>query len=447
MIIQRNAIEQLQKWRQNPYRKPLVMQGARQVGKSWLLQYFGKTEFENYVVVNFDGEPELKDFFSKTKDIARIIEFLSLAKGIKIQPQTTLIIFDEIQECNDALNSLKYFCENAPEYVVVCAGSLLGVALNRTGSSFPVGKVEFINLYPLSFSEFLQASSPKLAHYLNSIDKIEPIPELFFSQLLDSYKTYHICGGMPEVVNRFIETHDIQAVETILQSILLAYQADFAKHINSASIPRVHAVWNNLHVQLAKDNKKFQYALIEKSARARDYEIAVNWLHLAGLVYKIYGTETVKLPVFAYKNTAVFKLYLLDIGLLRKLFMLDASTIIKGNSLFTEFKGVLSENFVLNSLIQQFGYEPVFWSSGNQAEIEFLLQEENAIIPVEVKSAASVKSRSLSEYRKTYSPSVSLRYSLKNLTFDDGLLNIPLFMADYSKLLLEIVKKNLQDIG
>lgn len=433
MELQRATINELRAWKNSPYRKPLVLQGARQVGKSWLLKKFGATDFKNFVIVNFDGEREVKDFFSKTKNVRRIVEYLSLAKGVKIEPQTTLIIFDEIQECNDALNALKYFCEDAPEYAVACAGSLLGVALGRSGSSFPVGKVDFMHIYPLSFTEFLRAESPNMASFIDTVTEISPLPELFFSQLTDLYKAYHLCGGMPEAVSRYVETHDVEAVGAVLRHISMAYALDFSKHIEARDIPRVHQVWDNMQEQLAKENKRFQYNLIAPSARAREYEVAVNWLSIAGMVHKVYGTETVKLPIEAYKKSSSFKLYLNDVGLLRQMFRLDAPSIVQGNSLFTEFKGILTENYVLNSLVRQWGHTPLFWSSGNRAELEFLLQEGDHIIPIEAKSGESVKSRSLTEYRKTYQPALAIRFSLKNLHYDSGLLNIPLFLVDKTK--------------
>jgi hypothetical protein len=439
MNIQREAINELLKWKNNPYRKPLVLQGARQVGKSWMLRYFAINYFENYVEINFEREPEIKDFFAKTKDVKRIIQYLQITKSVAIEPTKTLIFFDEIQECNDALNSLKYFQEDASEYFVVCAGSLLGVALKRQGSSFPVGKVDFLTIYPVSFKEYIKAAEPTLSSQLESITAIEEIPELLHSELTDKYRSYHICGGMPEAVSRFIDTGDTKAIDYIINSINTAYTADFSKHIDSSDIPRVRLVWNNLQQQLAKENKKFKFALIEKNARARDYEAAIEWLHLAGLVHKIYATETIKLPINAYRDDSAFKLYLNDVGVLRVLFRLHPSIVTDGDLLFKEFKGILTENFVLLSLIRQFGYEPVYWKSGNQAEIEFVIDFENKIIPIEAKSSESVRSRSLSEYRKKNQPEIAIRYSMKNLRLDDGLLNIPLYMADYTEKLLKIV--------
>lgn len=433
MEIERDILSELVHWKNSPYRKPLVLQGARQVGKSWILEKFGKAMFSNYVRVNFDGEAELKQDFARTKDPKRIIRLLSQITGEEIKPQETLIFWDEIQECNDALNALKYFCEQAPEYAIVCAGSLLGVAMKRNGSSFPVGKVDFMTLYPVSFNEFLRAYHPQQEAFLASISGIEAIPEMFHSQLVDSYKTYLACGGMPEAVSRYLDTKDWEQVEQVIRNILLAYPLDFSKHINNKDIPRVHQVWNNLQDQLAKEDRKFKYGLIQQNARAREYESAIEWLCLSGLVHKVYAVETPKLPISAYKNSSAFKLYLSDVGLLRSKFRLDAVVAMKGDTLFTEFKGALTENYVLQSLVRQFGDEQFYWTSGNQAEIEFLLQVSNQIIPIEAKSAISIKAKSLSEYRKKYQPMIAVRFSLRNMRKDDDLLNIPLYLVDYLK--------------
>ncbi len=431
MEVKRDILEALAVWKNNPYRKPLVMQGARQVGKSWTLEKFGQTCFTNYIRINFEGEAELKADFARTKDPHRLIRILSQVTGVDILPQETLIIWDEIQECNDALNALKYFCEQAPEYAIVCAGSLLGVALKRSGTSFPVGKVDFMTLYPVSFKEFIQVYNPRQADWLASVTAIESFPEIMHSQLIDSYKIYLTCGGMPEAISRYIDTQDWAQVEQVLQNILLAYPLDFSKHIHSKDIPRVHQVWNNLQDQLAREDRKFRYGLIQKNARAREYEGAIEWLRLSGLIHKVHAVETPRLPLSAYKDPAAFKLYLADVGLLRSKFRLHPQTVLRGDVLFTEFKGVLTENYILQSLVRQFGDEQFYWTSGNQAEVEFLLQVSNVLIPIEVKSALSVHAKSLSEYRKKYTPALSIRFSLKNLHRDDDLLNLPLYMADY----------------
>jgi len=434
MDIRRDLLDDLKKWKSSRYRKPLVLQGARQVGKSFILQQFGEQCFENYCYVNFDFEKEHKAEFAKTKNPARLVDYLVSVKGMNISPEKSLIIFDEVQECNDALNALKYFNEQMPEQAIVCAGSLLGVALKRQGASFPVGNVDFLTLYPVSFKEFLALHNEKLFLFLEqyvAANQWNTIPEIIHTQLIESYKIYLCCGGMPEAIVRYLENRDWEEIDIVNNQILTAYTLDFAKHIDNKDIPRLHRLWHNIQDNLAKEDRKFRYSLIEQNARAREYENAVEWLILSGLVHRVYEVQTPRLPVASYKNSSAFKLYLADAGLLRTKFRLDPGTVIKGDQLFVEFKGILTENYALQSLVRQFGSEIFYWTSGNSAEIEFLLQKSNRIIPIEVKSALSVKSRSLSEYRKKYAPELSIRFSLKNVEKNDDLINFPLYMADW----------------
>ncbi len=437
MKIERQIIQQLKEWKERPRRKPLVMQGARQVGKSWAMKQFGSECFKECLYVNFDTQPEIKSEFVRTKEPERLIKRLELIYGVRILPQETLIIFDEIQECNDALNSLKYFYEDAPQYAVICAGSLLGVALGRNGASFPVGKVDFLTLYPVSFEEFLATAYPRLYVVWSQVNEPEPLPEIIHTQLLDCYKIYLALGGMPEAVSLYLDTHDWEQTNRVLADILNAYSLDFSKHINNKDIPRVFQVWGNIQDQLARDNKKFRYADIQSGGRAREYEAAIEWLCLSGLLRRVTMVDTPRLPLSAYKKSSAFKLYLSDVGLLRAKFRLDPSTAILGDRLLTEFKGALSENFVLCSLVRQWGGEQFYWSSGNTAEIEFVLQQKNRIIPIEVKSAAHVAAKSLSEYRKKYAPLLSLRFSARNLRKDDDVLNVPLYLVDKMQMLLQ----------
>lgn len=442
MEIKRDIIDDLKLWKDNPRRKPLVLQGARQVGKSWILKKFGKEFYNDTVYFNFDTMPDLKVEFERTKDPYRLVNAMSMIIGKTINPSTSLIIFDEVQECNDALNSLKYFCEIAPEYNIVCAGSLMGVALNRSGASFPVGKVDFMNLYPVSFKEYLRAINPQLYAVYDSINDIISIPEVIHNQLIDAYKVYLLLGGMPEVVSAYADNKDWYEVGNIQSSILQSYSLDFAKHIDNKDIPRVFQVWGNLQDQLARDDKKFRYTDIKKGARAREYEAAIEWLNLAGLVHRVYAVETPRLPLSAYKKSNSFKLYLNDVGLLCRKFDLDARTVLQGNRLFTEFKGVLSENFVLQSLVRQFGNNQYYWISGNTAEVEFILQYMSNIIPIEVKAEHNIKAKSLSLYRKTYQPTVSVRLSTLNMRKDDDLLNMPLYLVDKIKGFLDNLLSN-----
>jgi hypothetical protein len=439
MEINREISESLFKWRDSKNRKPLILQGARQVGKTWVLKQFGKQYFENVAYFNFDEQPELKQYFEQTKDVKRLLQNLSLIIGKAILAEKTLIIFDEIQECNEALNSLKYFNENAPEYAIVCAGSLLGVALNR-GASFPVGKVDFLTVYPVSFLEFLGAADVQLLDYLNSKNDLEPIPDLFFNQLVDKFKMYFITGGMPEAVVELLENSDVEQTQKVLSNILNAYCLDFSKYTENHLIPKLTHIWNSIPSQLAKENKKFVYQLAKPGARAREYEDALLWLHQAGLVYRIFLSKKPALPLAAYDDLSSFKVYLSDVGLLRRLSALDPIAIREGNRLFVEFKGALTENYILQSLIMQFEETPRYWSSGNQAEIDFLIQYQNEIIPVEVKADNNVNGKSLTLYDKQFQPNCRIRFSLKNLKRDGNLINIPLFMADYTK---KILKNNI----
>jgi len=437
MEIKRTILKKLTAWKHAVDRKPLILQGARQVGKTWLLTHFGAAEFDNVAYFNFEEQPDLKQFFENTKDVPRIVQNLSLVHGQPILPQKTLIIFDEIQECNDALNTLKYFCENAPEYAVASAGSLLGVALPR-GNSFPVGKVDFLHLNPVCFSEFLSAADAKLFDYLESIDRIEPLPDIFFHPLVEKLKMYFICGGMPEAVVALLEKQDTEKTQQVLQNIINAYSLDFSKHAENKEIPKLNYLWSSIPSQLARDNKKFLYQAVKQGARSREYEDALLWLSHAGLVHRIFRISKPGLPLSAYDDLSAFKLYLIDVGLLRRLSYLDPIAIREGNRLFMEFKGALSENFILQHLIANFEGTPRYWTSGSQAEVDFLIQVKNDIIPIEVKSDENIRSKSLSVYNDLYQPPVRIRYSLKNLKKNDSLLNIPLFMVDYTEKLLRL---------
>lgn len=430
MEIRRNLMDKLKAWRDSSRRKPLVLQGVRQVGKSWLLKKFGQECFADVAYVNFDTMPALKEDFRRTKSPALLVKALALTVGHPIVAGRTLIILDEIQECNEALNSLKYFCEDAPEYAVVCAGSLLGVALNRNGASFPVGKVNFLTLRPVSFDEYLAALEPSLYDVYRQLEAPDPVPEVVHMQLVDAYKAYLAIGGMPEAVSAYADTRILDDVVEVQDSVLTSYTLDFAKHIANADIPRVFQVWGSLQDQLAREDRKFRYADISHGARAREYEAAIEWLRLAGLVHRVNATETPRLPLSAYQKSNAFKLYVSDVGLLCRKFHLTAQTVVAGNGIFTEFKGILAENYVLQSLVSQFEGEPCYWTSGNTAEVEFVIQRGDAIVPVEVKAGTSVTAKSLSLYRSKYSPALSVRLSLRNMRRDDDLLNVPLYLVD-----------------
>ena len=438
MEIKREVLTKLVEWKRSKTRKPLIIMGARQVGKTWLLKKFGNSYFDSVAYFNFDRQPELKQFFDNTKDPNRIIQNLSLVLGKPIIPGQTLIIFDEIQECNQALNSLKYFNEESPEYSIACAGSLLGVAMSR-GASFPVGNVDFIRINPVTFTEFLNATDEKLGNYVNSIKSIEPLPDIFYSNLIEKFKMYYLSGGMPEAIVALLEAKDITLTQNVLMNIINAYTLDFSKHADNKDIPKIGYIWESIPSQLARENKKFLYRTVKPGARAREYEDALLWLTNAGLVHRVNRSEKPSLPVSAYDDLTAFKIYLCDVGLLRRLASLDPVAITEGNRLFTEFKGALTENYILESLINQFENQPRYWTSGNIAEVDFLLQYKNDIIPIEVKSDENIRSKSLSVYRKTFSPQTSIRYSLRNLKHEDGLINIPLFLADKTSDFLNLI--------
>jgi len=437
MIIEREIFSKLGAWKDRKDRKPLILQGARQTGKTWAMNTFGERYFAHTAYFNFEEIEELKDLFASTKDVKRLLGQLALFTGAPIVPQSTLLIFDEIQECNDALNSLKYFCENVSEYAVIAAGSLLGTALSK-GNSFPVGKVDFLQMYPVTFKEFLAAESPVLYDFIENMEFTDEIPEIIFNRLTEAYRRYQLSGGMPEVVSCLLDNAGTEKVEERLQAILNAYSLDFSKHAATTDIPRITAVWHSISSQLARENRKFVYKLVKPGARAREYEDALLWLQQAGLIHRVFASSKPYLPLSAYDDLSAFKVYLSDIGLLRRLAKLPPEAILSGNKLFAEFKGAMTENFVLQSLVTQFDVMPRYWTSEGKAEIDFLIQHNVDIIPVEVKSAHSISGKSLSVYNNIYSPKVRIRYSVNNLKKDDNLLNIPVFLVDWTKKILEI---------
>lgn len=431
-------------WKNSPYRKPLILKGVRQVGKTWILKEFGKLYYKNIAYFNFDENKEYKQFFETTKNVERILQNLMLASGQKIEPENTLIIFDEVQDCPEVINSMKYFCENAPQYHVACAGSLLGITLAKP-SSFPVGKVNFMQIHPMNFTEFLLANGDEnLAKYIEQIDKIEPIPDAFFNPLYEKLKMYYVTGGMPESVLMWAKARDVNAMQETLFEIITAYERDFAKHPNVSEFPKISMIWNSIPSQLARENKKFLYKVVKNGARAREYEDALQWLVSAQLVYKIYRNTAPNLPIAAYDDVSAFKIYLADVGLLRRLAQLAPTAFAEGNRLFTEFKGALTENYILQALLTQFEVMPRYWSQTNLPyEVDFLIQRENDIFPVEVKSEANINSRSLKKFKELFPNQTKLRirFSLNNLKLDDDMLNIPLFMADYTDKLIELALK------
>lgn len=437
--MKRFMMKQLFDWKNSPYRKPLILKGVRQSGKTWILKEFGRQYYKNTAYFNFDEHEEYRQFFETTKDVNRILQNLMLASSQKIVPDETLIIFDEIQDCPKVINSMKYFCENAPEYHVACAGSLLGIALSKP-SSFPVGKVNFMQIDPMTFTEFLIANGDEnLAAFLDTVDTMEPLPDAFFNPLCEKLKMYYVTGGMPESVLMWTEARDVNAMQEALSDILGAYERDFAKHPDVREFPKISMIWKSIPSQLARENKKFIYKAVKEGARAREYEDALQWLADARLVHKIYRSSAPGLPVSAYDVLSAFKIYLVDVGLLRRLSMLAPTAFGEGNRLFTEFKGALTENYVLQTLITQFEVVPRYWSQSNPPyEVDFLIQRENDIFPVEVKSERNTAGRSLRKFKELFGSKVKLRirFSLDNLRLDDDVLNIPLFMADHTERLI-----------
>lgn len=363
------------------------------------------------------------------------------ASNQKIVPENTLIIFDEIQDCPKVISSLKYFCENAPQYHIACAGSLLGIALAKS-SSFPVGKVNFIQIDPMTFSEFLIANGDEnLAAYLGNTNTIEPIPDAFFNPLYEKLKMYYVTGGMPESVLMWTNARDVSAMQEVLSNIINAYERDFAKHPNISEVPKISMIWKSIPSLLTKENKKFIYKVVKEGARAREYEDALQWLIDARLVNKVYRSNAPGLPIAAYDDLSAFKIYLVDVGLLRRLAHLAPTAFGEGNRLFTEFKGTSSENFVLQSLLTQFEVTPRYWTQSNPPyEVDFLIQRENDIFPVEVKAETNISTKSLKKFKELFPDKVKLRiqFSLDNLKLDGDVLNIPLFMTDYTDRLIEL---------
>lgn len=435
MELYRSIIEHLKDWKNRADRKPLILKGARQTGKTWILEHFGRTEFEYVASFNFDKDNSLNEIFENTKAPERIISQLRLHTDSPILPGKTLIIFDEIQECNKALNALKYFCEDASEYAVVAAGSLLGVALSK-GNSFPVGKVEFMELYPLTFREFLKVNDEKIYQYVEELPAIEPLPLIVADKLTEFYRQYLVVGGMPAAVKIFMENKGLDEVKREQRFILDAYVLDFSKHAENKDIPRIISIWNSIPSQLAKENRKFIYKMVKPGARARDYEDALLWLENAGLIHRVFCCTKPFLPLKSYDDLSAFKIYLSDIGLLRELSGLPPEAVLSGNIVYTEFKGALAENYVLQSLASQLEVLPRYWTSIGKAEVDFVIQLGLDIIPVEVKSENRLGGKSLSVYDASYSPDYKIRYSLNNLKMDNNLINIPLYLADWTAKLI-----------
>ena len=422
----RSKMEDLKKWKLSKNRKPLIIRGARQVGKTWLMVEFGKKYYEKYAYINFDDNTRMNNLFEDDFDLDRILQGLKIESGVNIEPENTLIILDEIQETPKALKALKYFCENAREYHIVSAGSLLGVALH-SGTSFPVGKVDFLDLTPLSFFEFLEALNEK-----NIVEVLEnndfSLINVFDSKIKEYLKLYLYIGGMPEVVRSYIQNKDLIEVRDIQKKLLNDYEQDFSKHAPNNIVPRIRQLWANIPTQLAKENKKFIYGLIRQGARAREYEMALLWLKDCGLLYQVNRVNTSKVPLSAYQDFSAFKLYLFDVGLLSAMAGVDSITLLEGNEIFEEFKGSITEQFVLCQLKQCTDLNVFYWSSENGiAELDFITQIGKYNVPIEVKSSENLQAKSLKTFVQKYDSKINVRTSMANYRKDDWITNIPLY--------------------
>lgn len=425
----RLAIEELYKWKNSINRKPLIIEGARQVGKTWLMKEFGKQAYQKMVYINFDSNSRMAELFSSDLDINRILMGLELYSDVKIDPESTLIVFDEVQEVPRALASLKYFYENAPEYHIICAGSLLGIALHQ-GTSFPVGKVDFLNLYPLSFKEFLMAAGKqRYVDLMNSGDY--EMLTVFKKDMIDLLKHYYFVGGMPEAVMSFAVEKDFNKVRRIQKRILEAYEQDFSKHAPNEAVPKIRMLWNSIPSQLAKENKKFIYGLVREGGRARDYESAIMWLSDCGLVHKVSRVTVGRLPLKAYEDMKAFKMFMVDVGLLGCMAGLNPKVLLDGNDLFVEFKGALTEQFVLQQLITDPDLNIYYYTNDNgSCEVDFLVDTGDTVVPVEVKAEVNLKAKSLRVYVEKYSPGIAVRTSMTDYKSEGWLVNLPLYAIE-----------------
>lgn len=441
MRIERDIINQFKAWKEAPDRKPILLKGARQIGKTWAMETFGWECFKYCVKFDFDRQPELKSVFQTSKDPQRLIKELTLYCEQPIIAGDTLIIFDEIQECEEALNSLKYFRDEAPQYHVIAAGSLFGVAVRRRRMTVPVGKVRIINMFPVTFKEFLRASDLRTYEYIDSLDEIRHLPEIIMNKLRTEYRRYQVCGGMPEAIVALLEDKGIGEVEMALQGILDLYELDFAKYSEPREIPRIRAVWHSLPAQLSKENRKFVWKVVKTGARSKDYEDALMWLEDAGMIHRIFSISKPGMPLSAYEETDAFKVYACDCGLLRRLAHLPATVVTDPIANYTEFKGAMAENAVLQSIMPfTDDQKPYYWTSPGTAEVEFIIQWDDEIIPVEVKAEENISGNSLAVYTKTYEPRHRMRYSMLNLQYNCGLLSSPAPLAGWMNKWMEMIK-------
>ena len=423
--MRRLAIDELIKWKNKRNRKPLILKGARQVGKTWLMKEFGAGHFDDVAYINFDNNKRMKDVFEDDYDINRILMAINVETKVKVTPDKTLIIFDEIQEAPRAISALKYFCEKAPEYAIIAAGSLLGVAIHE-GVSFPVGKGDTLQIEPMNFREFLMAvGESELSDLIDNKDYV--LMSSFKSKYIDWLKKYYYIGGMPEVVNDFANNMDFEAVRDIQNTILELYEDDFSKHTDNSELPRIRMVWNAIPMQLAKENKKFFFGQIKEGARAKDFEVAIEWLLDCGLIKKVYRVQKPGMPLKAYIDFSAFKIYILDVGLLGAMSELDAVSILEGNDVFIEFKGALTEQYALQQIVSDTKYTPYYFSASTHNEIDFMIQKGKNIVPVEVKAEENLRAKSLKAYCDKYTPAYAVRTSMSDFREQDWMSNLPLY--------------------
>ncbi len=465
--MKRQILQNLLRWKEDPNRQPLLIRGVRQCGKTWIMKRFGEVNYPDTAYFNFESDERLREFFEGDLDVSRIIKSLGVQRGKTIMPGTTLVIFDEIQFCPRALTALKYFCEDMPKLHVICAGSLLGVALAKPLSSqgrpllnasvdisslsaFPVGKVELVTLRPMNFYEFCVANGDEmLADHLASLPAGDPLPAAFTGRLEEYYRDYLICGGMPAVVSSWIEKHDIGEVERIQQQILDTYSLDFVKHAPLNDFPKLSLIWNAIPLQLAKENSKFLFSHVKKGARARDLEDALQWLIDAGLIYKVEKADRPYIPLSMYADASYFKIYLADVGLLRKMSKFPAAALLSSSPLAADMRGALTENYVQSEVMNVTGEVPYFWRSERTAEVDFLVQDGEKIVPIEVKAGKNTRAKSLQEYRKKFSPEIAVRISLQAAARHDDengtLIEMPLYLIWIWKTYLDAVQHRPSD--
>jgi uncharacterized protein len=427
--MKRILLEKLNNWKQSDNRKPLIIRGARQVGKTWLIREFGQTYYSNMVYINFESTKSIRNIFQGDFDVQRMIRALQIESGINIIEDKTLIFFDEIQECPEALTSLKYFYEDNSSYHIIAAGSLLGVSIHKN-NSFPVGKVDFLDLYPMNFGEFLLAIDQQRLYELLLSGDWKLITG-FKQKFIDLLRLYYFVGGMPEAVQSYILNEDFDKVRQIQQNILLAYENDFSKHAPVEVVPRIRLIWQSVISQMAKENKKFIYGMLKSGARAKDFELALNWLIDAGLIYKIHRVAKPAIPLASYLDFSAFKIFITDVGLLGALGQVNSKALIDGISILKEFKGSMSEQFVLQQL-KSLGFSSVFyWSAEkSESEIDFIVQYKENIIPIEVKAEENLQAKSLKSFRQQFQPGLSVRVSMSDYRDDGWLLNVPLYAQE-----------------